>query len=183
MAVDRAGDGAGDAAAADSVIAGDSVADSGGLSLIVMSGDYERVHYALALAAAARAVGRPALLFFTNAALRALAVDADGTPGWHAMPADAAAAGAQALAALVGDPGAGETGAERDAALRARGVGDFETLFAACVELGAGFIVCEMGLRAIGLAPAALRRDAPLRQAGIVTLLDETGPGMRLLTV
>ena len=44
----------------------------GGLSVIVRAGDYESVHYALALAAAALAVNKPAVLFFTMAGIRAL---------------------------------------------------------------------------------------------------------------
>ena len=39
---------------------------------------------------------------------------------------------------------------------RKAGVGDFETLLAACVELGARFIVCEMGLRSLGIAESAI---------------------------
>ena len=71
----------------------------------------------------------------------------------------------------------------RDAQNRARGVGDFETLLNACVELGARFIVCEMGLRSLGIDRASLRPDVPFTVAGIVTLLEETKPGMHLVTV
>ena len=39
------------------------------LAIIVFSGDYDRVHYALAMASAAAAVSRPATLFFTMGAL------------------------------------------------------------------------------------------------------------------
>lgn len=42
------------------------------LSLIIQSGDYDRVHYALVMASAALAVGKPVTLFFTMAATRAL---------------------------------------------------------------------------------------------------------------
>jgi peroxiredoxin family protein len=48
------------------------------LSLVVFSGDYARVHYALATAAAAVAVGIPVTLFFTMEALRALSAPAGG---------------------------------------------------------------------------------------------------------
>jgi peroxiredoxin family protein len=71
----------------------------------------------------------------------------------------------------------------RDALNRERGVGDFETLLQACVELGARFIVCEMGLRSLGITRAELRSDVPFTVAGIVTLLEETRPGMHLLTL
>ena len=42
------------------------------LSVIVFSGDYDRVHYALAMASAAAATNRAVTLFFTMAATRAL---------------------------------------------------------------------------------------------------------------
>jgi predicted peroxiredoxin len=71
----------------------------------------------------------------------------------------------------------------RDAVNRARGVGDFETLLQACVELGAKFIVCEMGLRSLAIDRTELRRDVPFTIAGIVTLLEETKPGMHLVTL
>ena len=128
--------------------------DEGGLSLIVRAGDYESVHYALALASAALAVNKPAVLFFTMSGLRALM----GPP------------------ATLDDWG-------RDALMRERGVGDFETLLQACVELGARFIVCEMGLRSLAIDRAALRSDVPFTVAGIVTLLEETRPGMHLLEI
>ncbi len=44
----------------------------GGLSVILRSDDYESVHYGLALAAAALAVNKPAVLFFTMGGIRAL---------------------------------------------------------------------------------------------------------------
>ena len=138
------------------------------LSVIVLSGDYERVHYALALAAAALAVSRPATLFFTHGAIGALTTTAAGGRGWHGLPAGGGVDG---------------TGAARDAVFTQRGVGDFETLLQACVELGARFIVCEMGLRAQGIDPAMLRPDVPVEIAGIVTLLEATPAGAQLLTL
>jgi peroxiredoxin family protein len=126
----------------------------GGLSLIVRAGDYESVHYALALASAALAINKPAVLFFTMGGLRALMGPPPGLDGWG-----------------------------RDALMRERGVGDFETLLQACIELGARFIVCEMGLRALGIERTQLRADVPFTVAGIVTLLEETKPGMHLLTL
>ena len=124
----------------------------GGVSVIVRAGDYESVHYALALAAAALAVNKPAVLFFTMAGIRALMGPPPVVDDWT-----------------------------RDSQNRARGVGDFETLLAACVELGARFIVCEMGLRSLAIDRANLRADVPFMIAGIVTLLEETKPGMHLI--
>jgi peroxiredoxin family protein len=125
-----------------------------GLSIIVRQGDYESAHYALALASAALATNKPAVLFFTMGGIRALL----GPP------------------AALRDWG-------RDALNRERGVGDFETLLQACIELGARFIVCEMGLRSLGIERSQLRADVPVTVAGIVTLLEETKPGMHLLTL
>lgn len=126
----------------------------GGLSIIVRSDRYEDVHYALAMASAAVAVNKPALLFFTMGGLRALTGPPPALEDWG-----------------------------RDALNRERGVGDFETLLQACVELGVRFIVCEMGLRSLGIDRHSLRSDIPFTIAGIVTLLEETRPGMHLLEI
>jgi peroxiredoxin family protein len=126
----------------------------GGVSVIVRAGDYESVHYALALAAAALAVNKPAVLFFTMAGIRALEGPPPPLADWH-----------------------------RDAINRKAGVGDFETLLEACVELGARFIVCEMGLRSLAIDRTGLRADVPFTIAGIVTLLEETKPGMHLVSL
>jgi peroxiredoxin family protein len=125
----------------------------GGLSIVVRSGRYEDAHYALAMASAALAVNQTAILFFTMGGLRALMTQ-PALDDW-----------------------------ERDALNRQRGVGDFETLLQACVELGARFIVCEMGLRSLDIDRASLRTDIPFTVAGIVTLLEETKPGMHLLEI
>ena len=109
----------------------------GGLSIIVRAGDYESAHYALALAAAALAVNKPAVLFFTMGGIRALDGAAAALDDWA-----------------------------RDALNRERGVGDFETLLQACVELGARFIVCEMGLRSLAIDRADCAPTFPSRSPG-----------------
>lgn len=140
---------------------------AGGLALIVLSGAFERVHYALVLASAAAAIGRPVILFFTLEATRALVRPASG---------DAPAGWAQ-LAAADG------SGGEADAAYRRRGVAGFEELLAACVDLGVRVIVCEMGLRALDLSAADLRDDVPCEVAGVVTLLAAQPPGGAILAI
>ena len=125
-----------------------------GVSVILRSGDYESAHYALALASAAVAVNQKAVLFFTMGGLRALMGPPPELEDW-----------------------------QRDAVNKQRGVGDFETLLQACIELGARFIVCEMGLRSLGIDRSELRTDVPFTVAGIVTLLEETKSGMHLLTL
>ena len=126
----------------------------GGLSIILRSGKYEDAHYALALASAALATNKPSVLFFTMGGIRSLIGPPPALDDWG-----------------------------RDAINRERGVGDFETLLQACVELEARFIVCEMGLRSLGIERTQLRSDVPFIVAGIVTLLEETKPGMHLLTL
>jgi|APTNR8051073442_1049403.scaffolds.fasta_scaffold07539_6 peroxiredoxin family protein len=139
----------------------------GGLALIVSSGDVERVHFALVLASAAAAIGRPVVLFFTLGALEVLARPAeDGTPGWRAMTtADGRTAGAL-------DDGYAEAG-----------VATFEELIGACVNLDVRVIVCEMGLRARGLSPAELRGDVPMEVGGVVTLLASLPEGAHIVHV
>ncbi|MFO1189756.1 MAG: hypothetical protein U1E97_09280 [Alphaproteobacteria bacterium] len=124
-----------------------------GLGLIIHSGDFGRVHYALLMASAALAVGRPAILFFTMDACRALAVAGRAGPGWHDLGPDSA----------------GRPAATRDNALAAAGIATFETLLGACRELGATFMACETGLRACGLVPDALRQDLAIAITGVVS--------------
>jgi len=126
------------------------------LSIVVQSGAFDRVHYALVLAAAAAAVGTPVTLFFTMGGARALAADrADGTPGWYGLGPDEAGR----------DPGAA------DAHLTARHIGGFEELLEGCVALGVRFLVCESGLLAIDLTVSGLRADVPVEVTGAVSFL------------
>ncbi len=125
------------------------------LSVVVFSGAYDKVHYALSMAAAALAVNTPVTLFFTMNAIRALLPVADGKGGWRALhpTEDGVAAG------------------KADAQLIARRLAGFEEMLAACVSLGAAIMVCEMGLRATGLEGARLRPDVPVKEGGLVTFL------------
>jgi peroxiredoxin family protein len=120
------------------------------LSLVVFSGDFERVHYALVLAAGAVASNKPVTLFFTMGAARALMKD----QGWHRLPSAEAACAA-----------------EMDRLFAQRGIGTFEELLQACQALGAVFMVCEMGLKALGLDAADLRSDITIKPGGVVTFL------------
>lgn len=126
------------------------------LSVIVYSGTFDKVHYALATAAAAIATNTPVTLFFTMDAIACLTRTADGTPGWHAVMADD-----------------GRRGDMVDAEFETRGVGTFEELLQACVDLGATFMVCDMGLRAKDIAREALRDDVPFVEGGLVTFLND----------
>ena len=120
------------------------------LSIVVFSGDFDKVHYALVMAAAAVAANTPVTLFFTMWAGRALGRD----HGWRRMTCSDGA-GAEAM----------------DARFKAANVADFETLLDACVALGVTFMVCEMGLKALGMDADALRPDVPVAKGGVVTFL------------
>ena len=126
------------------------------LSLVVYSGDFDKVHYALAMASAAVAVNVPATLFFTMEAIRALGEPGGGAPGWHALRA-----------------GDGRGAREVDEEFGERGVARFDELLDACRDLGARFMVCEMGLRAVGLEMADLRGDIDFQQGGLVSFLND----------
>jgi peroxiredoxin family protein len=126
------------------------------LSVIVFSGAFDKVHYALAMASAAQAINIPATLFFTMNAIRALQSDRNGNPGWHDLkPADDLSP------------------AHADAQFAVRGVATFDELLNACRDLGVKFMVCEMGLRAIELSRDDLREDLDFTEGGLVTFYQD----------
>lgn len=127
------------------------------LSLVVFSGSFERVHYALCMAAAAAATNRPVTLFFTMAASQALRPN-----GWHNLP---------------------QTEAMSDPLYQSRGIVGFEELLESCVALGVTIMVCEMGLRALGLTAADLRPDIPITQGGIVSFLADASSNGAMLFI
>ena len=92
------------------------------LGILLLSGTHERAHYAFVLASGAAAIGRPAVVFATNAGCRALLAD------WSGL-----------------------VGAERDGRVRAAGVAGLAELREASRELGVRLIACEAGLRVEGL--------------------------------
>ena len=121
------------------------------LSIVVFSGAFDRVHYALVMAAAAVASNTPVTLFFTMWAGRALERDR----GWRRLKVSDGSMSAEAM----------------DAQFKDKGVGTFEELLDACVALGVKFMVCEMGLKALCMDPGALRPDVPVEAGGVVTFL------------
>ncbi|MFN3077272.1 MAG: DsrE family protein [Alphaproteobacteria bacterium] len=128
------------------------------LSIVVFSGDFDRIHYALVMAAAALATNRPVTLFFTMWAARSLLkASPDGLPGWAGLRTQDGSLDALAL----------------DREFQTRGVATFEELLSACITMGARIMVCEMGLRALGLSLASLRENVPVLPGGVVTFLAE----------
>ena len=140
------------------------MAEAERLSVILLSGCYDRIHSGLAIASAAAALDRPVTLFATLGATRAFAQGEDGRPGWAAQP----------LSPDLSAPDLAD-GAALDARHRARGVAGIEELLQACMGLGVELIVCEMGLRAQDLSADRLRADLPIQRAGLATLLARAG--------
>jgi peroxiredoxin family protein len=116
------------------------------LSLVLYSGDPGKIHYAFVMASAAAAVGRPVTLFFTMEAIRALAKPGTaGAPDWQSL----------------------------DRGFAANNVATFAEMLDASIEMGVRFLVCDLGLRAIGLERNQLRSDVPVETGGVVTFLGD----------
>jgi len=133
------------------------------LSLVVFSGSFEKVHYALVMASAALATGRAVTLFFTMEASRALLAPS----GWRHLRPDAQGATATSL----------------DFGYSERGVATFEELLSACADLGAKFMVCEMGLRALGLEHEKRRAELTIEVGGVVTFLNDARKNGEMLFI
>lgn len=130
--------------------------DPGTLGVLLLSGEYERAHYAFMLAVAAAAVGRRVVLFATNDGCHALALDWSGLRG------------------------PGRPAAERDGEVRARGVAGLDELRAAAGELGVTLSVCDSGLRMSGVTAGEL--VAGVEVTGIPAFLSATSGG-QLITL
>ena len=133
------------------------------LSLVVFSGSFEKVHYALVMASAALATGREVTLFFTMDASRALLAPS----GWRHLRTEAEGATATSI----------------DLSYSTRGIGSFEELLSACALLGAKFMVCEMGLRALGLENQATRDELAIETGGVVTFLNDARQSGEMLFI
>ncbi|MCG8509484.1 MAG: DsrE/DsrF/DrsH-like family protein [Rhodospirillales bacterium] len=139
------------------------------LSIVVFSGEFDKIHYALVLASGSAAIGKEVTLFFTMEACRALIEPADdGTPPWRDLPVSSAQA---------------ETGGQMDDQFEARNVATFEELLLACPEMGVRFLVCEMGLKAIGLERGDLRDDIPIEDGGVVTFVTDASADGTMLFI
>jgi len=134
------------------------------LSIIIFSKYYDKIHYALVIAAAAAAISRPVTLFFTMGACQALKPsDSNGTPAWRLLPLSTENKSDVAI-----------YGGERDDHYAAQNVATFDELLESCVQFGVTFMVCEMGLRAEDLQGTPLRADIQFSEGGVVTFLNET---------
>jgi peroxiredoxin family protein len=134
------------------------------LSVIVYAGAFDKIHYALATAAAAAAIGKAVTLFFTMDACKALGAD----DAWRDLPVS---------------QGGAKNGGILDDRYDAQGVATFEVLLQSCVEMDVTFMVCEMGLRARGLEAMTLRGDVPVQEGGLVTFLNDASKDGAILFI
>ncbi len=126
------------------------------LSIIAFSSDFGRIHYALSTAAAASATNMSVTVMFTMGAIRAVAVDSSGAPGWGKLT----------------DENTNTAGIVQDKINQSKGIAGFEELLAACSSMGVTFLVCEMGLKAGGVQTEKLREDMSFEPGGLVTFLN-----------
>lgn len=128
------------------------------MSIVIYDHHFDKVHYALVMAAAAAAIGKPVTLFFTMGASQALLAEGpNDLPAWAKMP-------------LSDEEG---TGFERDQSYKYKGIAQFEELLQGCATLGTKFMVCEMGLQAQGIKNNPLRTDLSIETSGVVTFLND----------
>lgn len=119
------------------------------MGIILHSADYARAHYTLMMANAALAMGRDVVLFATMGGIGAFT-----RAGWRGLP-----------------------GAAADAERTQKGVAGFAELLEAAIEMKLRLIVCDAGLKALGLAEADLDPALPGEIAGLVTFYEAVGDG------
>ena len=118
---------------------------SNDLALIVVDAGYERLHAAFMMAATVAALGRQVTVFGMGAGVAAF------HPHWAGVPAFV----------------------EEEARRQQAGVAGLEELRAAVVEMGGQLMVCDSGLRAMGLAETALLDG--VKSLGLPSFLDHAG--------
>ena len=138
------------------------------LSIIVYDHHFDKIHYALVMAAAAAAIGQPTTLFFTMGACNALFCDdEEGNAAWSKMPLSDSK----------------KTGRERDDSYRRKGIATFEELINACITFKTKFMICEMGLKAKQLENLVLRKDLKIEPGGAVTFLKKASKNSSILFI
>ena len=71
----------------------------------------------------------------------------------------------------------------QEAMLAQKNLATFEELLAACAELGATFMVCEMGMRAAGINRPQLRTDITFTEGSAVSFLSDASSDGAILYV
>jgi peroxiredoxin family protein len=136
------------------------------LSILLYSGDFDRIHYALCMATAAAAIDKKVTLCITMQAFQALLCDSEGAlVGWQSMTLSSA------VSSLA------RTAEELDSYYRQRQIASFEQLVEAAAELGITCIACEMGMRALGLEMSDLDARLQWRAGGLASFFQQAGEG------
>jgi len=125
------------------------------MTLVLMSGEADRIHMALMMGATAAAVGRPVTFFFSKGAICFLQVD-----GWGKLLSEN-----------------GQTGLEMDEALMAKGVADSTVLLDGLGALDARFVACETALRERDIDTATLVTRPSVEISGLADILEKGAGG------
>ena len=128
------------------------------LSIILFSGDFDKIHYGLVTASASAAINIPVTLFFTMAATKSL-VKGPNNQWWEIS-------GGKTF-------GSKKTAREINQLYEEQKIANFEELLNACVTMKVKFMICEMGLRALNIESSDLRNNIPIKIGGIVSFLED----------
>lgn len=134
----------------------------------MFSGDFNKIHYALAMASAAAAIDIPATLLFTMEATRALIASPENS--WQKLPVRERVK-------------TGKTSIDVVETHKKHKIASFEELLKACVSLGVKFMVCEMGLKAMEIDSEALRSDIPIKTGGLVTFFNDASSNGQMMII
>jgi len=129
-------------------------------SVILYSGDFDRIHYGLIAATSAACIDRKVTVFITMGACRAFTAE-----GWKTLSLSSGAA-----------PGISTPTALNDY-FRTQHIATFEELLEAAEALSIRFIVCETGLRAEKLTLSSLGTSLAFTSGGMVTFLKHAAGG------
>ena len=72
---------------------------------------------------------------------------------------------------------------DQEAALKQKKLATFEELLTACAEMGASFMVCEMGLRATHVERDQLRPDIEINEGSIVSFIADASSSGAMLYI
>lgn len=129
------------------------------VTLLVLSGDPERIHMALMFGATASAMGRPVTFFFSKSASLFLTEQ-----GWAELKTAAEM-----------------SGLDMDALLDEKGVADSRVLLDGLAALDARFLICEAAMREKGIEVEQLVSRPAVEIGGLAEIL-EKGRGGDWLT-
>jgi len=125
------------------------------LTLILQSGEFDRIHYGLMMAVTAAALDKKVTLFITNAACLAFAKH----DRWRNLPISL---GMQHLAQNAGT---------LDTYYQAQHIASFDSLKESALALDVEWKICESGLRAMGLSIDDLDPEIPFVAGGLVGVM------------